>query len=88
MNCSLAQQFARHRERIGQMLRQQMGLDDPLLIRYARWMGLWPDVNGELNGLIEGNFGTSQFFKQSVVEVIKDPMKNTIFINIFQSNRK
>ena len=68
-----------------QNLRKQMGLDDPLVIRYARWMGLWPDMNGEFNGLIEGNFGTSQFFKQSVVEVIKDPMKNTIFINIFST---
>ena len=24
-------------------LRERMGLNDPLIIRYARWMGLYPD---------------------------------------------
>ena len=64
-------------------LRKQMGLDDPILIRYARWMGLIPDLNGKFNGLLEGNFGFSEFFKKPVVDVIKEPMKTTIFINIF-----
>lgn len=68
-----------------QNLRKQLGLDDPLIVRYARWMGLWPEVGGHLNGLLEGNFGTSQYFKQDVVSVIKEPMKNTIFINIFST---
>lgn len=27
-----------------QMLRQQMGLDDPLIVRYLRWIGFWPDA--------------------------------------------
>ena len=64
-------------------LRKQMGLDDPILIRYARWMGLIPDLDGKFNGLLEGNFGFSEFFKKPVVDVIKEPMKTTIFINIF-----
>ena len=64
-----------------------MGLDDPLVIRYMRWMGLWPDVgdNNGFNGLLQGNFGYSQFYKKDVTEVIVDPMKNTIFINIFST---
>ena len=64
-------------------LRERMGLDDPLVVRYARWMGLWTDTDGTFNGLLQGNFGDSQFFKQKVVDVIKAPMSNTIFINIF-----
>ena len=67
-------------------LRAKLGLDDPLVVRYLRWMGLWPDVDGSgLNGLLEGNFGYSQFFKKDVIDVIKDPMSNTIFINIFST---
>ena len=31
-------------EQLYQELRAKMGLDDPLVIRYMRWMGLWPDV--------------------------------------------
>lgn len=68
-----------------QALRQQMGLDAPLVVRYARWMGLWPSVSGPFNGLLQGNFGYSQFFKQDVVSVIAAPMENTIFINIFST---
>lgn len=68
-----------------QELRQQMGLDAPLLVRYARWMGLYPDMGGAFNGILQGNFGYSQFFKQDVVAVISAPMGNTIFINIFST---
>jgi|LFRM01.1.fsa_nt_gb peptide/nickel transport system permease protein len=144
-------------------LRRELGLDDGLVIRYLRWMGLYPDM-GELlvtrtdeagnpiqgakyavlitetgaggqptervfrvietnkegvahlktrygtynvretsvpephtldpevktirtksifSGLLQGDFGYSQYFKKDVVQVIKEPMKNTMFINIF-----
>ena len=66
-------------------LRESMGLNAPLIVRYARWLGIYPDINGEFNGMFEGNFGYSQFFSQDVVQVIKSPMKNTIFINIFST---
>ncbi len=66
-------------------LRKQMGLDDPLFIRYLRWMGLWKDMDGTYNGVLEGNFGYSNLYKRSVVDVIKTPMGNTIFINIFST---
>ena len=64
-------------------LRYEMGLDDPIVVRYARWMGLSKDRKGNLHGILEGYFGYSSFFKRDIVEVIKDPIKNTIFINIF-----
>ena len=34
---------------------------------------------------MQGNFGYSEFFKRDVIEVIPDPMSNTIFINIFST---
>ena len=68
-----------------QMLRQQMGLDDPLIVRYLRWIGFWPDVNGELNGMVQGNFGYSQIYKTDVSNVLPSRMLNTIYINIFST---
>ena len=68
-----------------QQLRKEMGLDDPLVVRYLRWMGLWRDTDGTFNGVVEGNFGYSNLYKRGVVEVIKTPMGNTIFINIFST---
>lgn len=64
-------------------LRNEMGLDDPLPIRYLRWFGLAKDKQtGELKGLLQGYFGYSQQFKLDCVAVIKDPLGNTILFNI------
>ena len=72
-------------ETLYKQTRQRMGLDDPLFVRYLRWMGLWKDMDGTFNGILEGNFGYSNLYKRDVVEVIKSPMSNTIFINIFST---
>ena len=68
-----------------QMLRQQMGLNDPLIVRYLRWIGFWPDVNGKLDGMLQGNFGYSQIYKTDVANVLPSRMLNTIYINIFST---
>lgn len=72
---------AEYQERYEQ-LRKEMGLDDPIVVRYARWMGLAKDVKGNFNGLLEGYFGYSRYFKKNIIDVVKDPIQNTIFINI------
>ena len=54
-----------------------------LAIRYLRWIGLYPNYYGRYNGLIQGNFGYSYELKDDVVNVVVEPMKNTIFINVF-----
>ena len=68
-----------------QALRAEMGLDDPLIIRYLRWFGFWPDVDGKVNGMIQGNFGYSQKYKTDVVNILPSRMLNTIYINIFST---
>lgn len=64
-----------------QALREQMGLNAPLIQRYARWMGLWPDVKGSFNGLLQGNFGYSTGYKRDVIDIIPTPMLNTVLLN-------
>ncbi|BCK00565.1 ABC transporter permease [Anaerocolumna chitinilytica] len=54
-------------------LRQQMGLDDPIIVKYSKWIG----------GILHGDFGMSTRHKKPVIDLIKAPMGNTIFINIF-----
>ena len=68
-----------------QALRAEMGLDDPLIIRYLRWFGFWPDVDGKVNGMIQGNFGYSQKYKTDVINILPSRMLNTIYINIFST---
>lgn len=56
---------------------------DNMLIRYLRWVGLYPKYDGSYDGLLQGNFGYSYEARDEVVNVVRSPMLNTIFINIF-----
>lgn len=65
-------------------LQRKYGTDtDSVLLRYFRWLGVAPFYYGEYNGLLQGNFGYSYTYKDDVINVVKEPMLNTIFINIF-----
>ena len=68
-----------------QALRAEMGLDDALFFRFLRWFGFWPDVDGKVNGMIQGNFGYSQKYKTDVINILPSRMLNTIYINIFST---
>lgn len=70
-------------EQLYQEKRTELGLDKNIVERYLIWMGVMP-LNGKYNGMLQGNFGVSYTnIQQPVVDVLKEPMKNTIFINIF-----
>ena len=65
-------------------LRDKMGLDDPIVVRYCRWIGFMPDkMSGEYEGLLQGNFGYSLMRQKPCIDVVKVPMVNTILLNIF-----
>lgn len=60
-------------EKAYQAQREKLGLDDPIPVRYVKWMG----------NLLSGNLGYSTLYKKDVKEVMGTPLGNTIFINIF-----
>lgn len=59
------------------------GTNGTKIERYLRWLGVYPYDNGTYNGLLQGNLGQSTKFGKPVAEVLVEPMKNTVFINIF-----
>lgn len=61
----------------------QYGTNGTKVERYLRWLGVYPYSNGTFNGLLQGNLGTSTKFAKPVGEVLVEPMKNTVFLNIF-----
>lgn len=69
-------------EEVYRALRKKMALDEPLVMRYLYWMGLAP-WEGEFNGILQGNLGYSYTYSKDVVDIIGEPLKNTVFINIF-----
>lgn len=53
-----------------------------MAVRYLRWVGLYPNAYDKFDGLLQGNFGYSYEHKKTVLETVKDPMLNTMKINI------
>ena len=53
-----------------------------IVIRYLRWVGVYPKYDGSYDGLLQGNFGYSYEARDEVLNVVKAPMLNTILINI------
>ena len=60
-------------EIIYQNTRKTLGLDDPLPVRYIKWM----------KTVVTLDFGVSSIYNRPVLEALMTPMKSTIFINIF-----
>lgn len=58
------------------------GLDGNRVQRYLRWLGVYPFSDGGFRGLLQGNLGTSSYYAKPVSEVIAEPMKNTVVINL------
>ncbi|MDO5725362.1 MAG: ABC transporter permease [Tissierellia bacterium] len=54
-------------------MRSRLGLDDPLPIRYKKW----------ISNVLKLDFGESSLHRRDVKEVMKHPLKLTITMNIF-----
>ena len=65
--------------------RERMGLDDPIVVRYMRWLGVFPTREGKFAGVLEGELGYSNMYKKAVIKVIPPALKNTIFLNVFST---
>ncbi len=53
-----------------EVLEKELGLDAPVYVQYARWMGIVPGVDGERSGLLQGDFGYSIVKKESVTKML------------------
>lgn len=60
-------------QRMYEITRAQMGLDDPLPSRYIKWFGR----------LLRLDLGISTLYNKPVMDVISIPMRNTVLMNLF-----
>lgn len=69
-------------EQLIEQKRRELGTDQNVFVRYLGWLGIAP-INGNYNGILQGNLGYSYEYSKPAKDVLAEPMKNTIFINIF-----
>lgn len=63
-------------ENVRQNLRDEYNLDDPLLVQYGKYLGVVPDAEDGLSGIIQGDFGTD-FRGRPVTDLMKDRLPVT-----------
>ncbi len=51
-------------------LERKLGLDKPLIVQYGRWVGIVPQADGSLSGLLQGDFGISWWRKTPVLKLV------------------
>ena len=64
--------------------RKEYGLDQPMVVQYLTWVGLWPmDVNGEyvFRGMLQGEFGYSFSQDKPVGDLIGERISLTFILN-------
>lgn len=65
-----------------QNYRHQLGLDRSVVFRYLHWIGLVP-IDGVYDGLLQGSFGWSFQYNRPATEVLAQPLRNTVILNLF-----
>ncbi|MFC2021302.1 ABC transporter permease [Chloroflexota bacterium] len=51
-------------------IEQSLGLDQPIIIQYGRWIGFIPQADGSFSGILQGDLGTSLWIRTPVVQEI------------------
>ena len=61
-------------------LRDEYGLDRPMIEQYAAWLGVWPGKNG-FDGILQGNLGWSFEYQRPVSEVVGNRLLLSFVLN-------
>jgi peptide/nickel transport system permease protein len=63
-------------------LERELGLDVPVYVQYGRWLGILPNKEGRVSGLLQGNLGDSLWGQTPVIEEIADRWPVTIELGL------
>lgn len=62
----------------------QYGYDAPLWKQYLRYMGVWETPQGDFNGLLQGNLGTSrQYQSWGVAELLREKIPVSLELGLY-----
>ena len=62
-------------------LRKQLGLDQPLVVQYFVWLGVWPGPDG-FSGLLQGDLGFSFEYSKPVNDVVGDRIWLSVIVSL------
>jgi len=64
-------------------LKIQLGLDVAIPEQYGRWLGVWPQADGKILGLLQGDLGRSLWTNESINDILRQRLPVSIELGIF-----
>ena len=52
-------------------LKHALGLDVSLPVQYGRWLGVWPNDDGRISGMLQGNMGRSLWTNEPIADILR-----------------
>ncbi|MEE8414276.1 MAG: ABC transporter permease [Dehalococcoidales bacterium] len=63
-------------------LRKTLGLSESIPVQYGRWLGVWPQDDGKISGLFQGNLGRSLWTNESIAEILRTRLPVSIELGV------
>ncbi len=77
MEASLGQQISED------YIKQSLGLDQPIHVQYLRWLGVMPQKDGRVHGVLEGDLGNSLWSGRSISQEMLAKIPVSFELGIF-----
>ena len=77
MEASLGQQISEG------YIKASLGLDQPIHVQYLRWLGVMPQKDGKVSGVVEGDLGASLWSGRSITSEMAAKFPVSIELGIF-----
>ena len=63
-------------------LKHALGMDVSIPEAYGRWIGVWPNADGKISGLLEGNLGRSLWSNEPIGQMISERLPVSIELGL------
>ena len=63
-------------------LKRALGMDQPIPIQYGRWIGVWPQADGKISGMLQGNMGRSLWTNEPIVDILRQRIPVSLELSI------
>ena len=74
----MVEQFGAYAKMNRADVESELGLNVPIVIQYGRWIGVVPQANGKISGVLEGNLGDSLWHGTPVIDEIESSWPVTL----------
>ena len=63
-------------------LKVVLNLDASIPVQYGRWLGVWPQMDGTISGMLQGDLGRSLWTNESINDILKQRIPVSLELGI------